>query len=235
MEPREVGPAWWLSTVMVATGSCWVAEMRHPWVPGESCLLCPPHLHLPNAHKKQGRSVERPGCAQLRGCPTPCPLELSLLVSTAQLQLPTADWEMDLGLRKQQQGHGVEFGMFFARGPFCPGSRNRESGGPRCAAFDCGLSWVPRRVTLGRRWPSAVCCSVLGARFSKRHWVDPEEGGQQAVGVFTLHSFRIISNWRFLSWKNLGGWPSCERRSRFFFLYFVIHKIICKICHFNHF
>lgn len=79
----------------------WVAAKKHPRVPGERCLPGLPCLHLPNTHKKRRKSVERPECAQLRCCLPQVPPVASAGFSS-QLQLPTAVWEMDPGLGKQQ-------------------------------------------------------------------------------------------------------------------------------------
>lgn len=92
----------WLSTVMVAIGWWGVADKRHPQVPGERCFLCPPYFHWPNTHEKWGKSVEK---ARLWSAEMlPLPPTVASAVFTSQLQLPTAVWEMDLGLRKQHWG-----------------------------------------------------------------------------------------------------------------------------------
>lgn len=97
---RLVRPAW-LNTMMVATAWWWVAAKRHPRVPGERRLPGPPCLHLPNTYGKRGKSVERPECAQLRLSPTPRPPLAASDGFSSQLQLPTAVWEVDLGLGRQ--------------------------------------------------------------------------------------------------------------------------------------
>lgn len=137
---------------MVATGWQWVANKRHPQVTGERCFPCPPHFHLQSTHEKRRKSVKK---ARVCSAEMLYPHQLSLLFHF-WLQLPAAVWEMDLSLGKQQQGVGVEYGMFFELGPFCPSIQNRQTVGSLCAAFDWRFSWRPPRETLGRRFLNMV-------------------------------------------------------------------------------
>lgn len=73
LNPARLVQPGWLNPVMLAPGCWWVADRRHPHGPGERCSLCLPRFHVPNTHKKRGKSVERPECAQLRCCPYPRP------------------------------------------------------------------------------------------------------------------------------------------------------------------